>query len=282
MVNPRNDASIDADVTDGSSDASIDADHEIQAHDAEDVRPPTGSCQELRASNPSLPSGDYTIIVNRRSVSVFCDMESGGWTRVVRFDAAADACPGEWVSGRENTVCLIPSPSCDGAEASAFFDSPQGPYSEVRGFIRAYQYFSTDAFSTGGADIDGFYVDGISITRGDSPRSHIWTLASGLYMQNGPNACPCLGGTEAPSFVGTHYFCDSGNPGPSWDGVWYDADPLWDGGESGEDGSCATLGSPAWFERTFDSSRLAPIEVRILQDGCDENIGIFEMELYVR
>ena len=56
------------------------------------------------------------------------------------------------------------------------------PYTEVHEKVVAYQYASPDAFHVGGnPGIDGAYVDGISITYGQSPRRHIWTLAAGLH-----------------------------------------------------------------------------------------------------
>lgn len=292
MVYPREDSS-DGGHDGSSSDARADGDSTIDDRDgdrdseevvndrdaeAEVINPSAASCREIFEREPSLPSGEYTISVDDVEVTVFCDMVNGGWTQVVRFDATAHTCPGDWVAA-DREVCIISPVDCAGVSASAFFESPQGAFAEVRGFIRAYQYHSTDAFLGGNTGIGGFYVDGVSITYGRDPRRHIWTLASGLFSQNGTNACPCLGGTSAPDFVGSHYYCDSGNPGPGWEQQWYDDDPLWDDGETE---SCETLGSPAWFERNLDSRTSEAIEVRILQDGCDENIGIYEMELYVR
>ena len=64
--------------------------------------------------------------------------------------------------------------------------------------------------------LDGAYVDEISITTG-SPRKHVWTYAVGL--SNGYNYpqlnCPCTKtpGPDSPPYVGTHYYCESGNTG---------------------------------------------------------------------
>ena len=38
------------------------------------------------------------------------------------------------------------------------------------------------------------------------------------------------GSTQSvPSFVGSHYFCESGNHDPNYNPVLYTSDPLWDG-----------------------------------------------------
>ena len=50
-------------------------------------------------------------------------------------------------------------------------------YSQVCGRVEGYQYGTPDAIQKGDNhdNIDSYYVDGISLTRG-SPRQHIWTL----------------------------------------------------------------------------------------------------------
>ena len=59
-------------------------------------------------------------------------------------------------------------------------DGPQ--YSRVFGRVTAYRWGNNYAFygyHTARLTIDGSYVDGLSLTHG-SPRTHIWTFASGL------------------------------------------------------------------------------------------------------
>ena len=100
--------------------------------------------------------------------------------------------------------------------------------------MRGYQYYLLFSVAHYNSDVNGFYVDGISITQGQ-PRKHLWTYAVGLSELNThiSDACPCngnLSGAEAyiPSFVGDHYYCESGfvehyEPRVAWE------DPLWDG-----------------------------------------------------
>ena len=88
-------------------------------------------------------------------------------------------------------------------------------------------------------NINGYYVDGISITHGQ-PRKHLWTYAVGCseLMLDGADtlsACPCNGnfpGAEAyiPNFVNNHliYYCESGFV-ERWLSRMAWEDPLWDG-----------------------------------------------------
>ena len=87
-----------------------------------------------------------------------------------------------------------------------------------------YQYGSPDAFPPilGGPvlinnpNIDHNYVDGVSITYGNNPRKHVWTLGVGNVTDDtSPNQynCACNTGnteTTVPSFVGSNYYCESG------------------------------------------------------------------------
>ena len=80
-------------------------------------------------------------------------------------------------------------------------------YSKVVGGIRGYRTQTTDGFSTG-SSIEGHYMDGLSLTYGQSPRKHVWSFAS-AGLSRVP--CPAFGGPAPPIFVGRDYFCASGN-----------------------------------------------------------------------
>ena len=66
-------------------------------------------------------------------------------------------------------------------------------------------------------DIDGYYVDGLSLTHGaPGSRQHIWTFASGLFTGcrgsiYRERQCPCDNeySHHSPPFVGSDYFCES-------------------------------------------------------------------------
>ena len=83
------------------------------------------------------------------------------------------------------------------------------------GRARGYQKGHSVALVYSWQTIDGYYVDGLSITHGN-PRQHIWTFANGMYDGLGDGYdqynCPCAPGSQYPSppFVGTNYYCESG------------------------------------------------------------------------
>ena len=113
----------------------------------------------------------------------------------------------------------------------------------MHGRVIGYQYRSPDAVQNrkwpsvgkdpNHDDINGHYVDGVSITHG-SPRQHIWTLMGGLFDVHTDKRynCPCTTGSDqsstVPSFIGNDYFCESGNPSPNfnWESTLHTADPL--------------------------------------------------------
>ena len=161
-----------------------------------------------------------TLSLLQESVVPFLQLHvcggSTGWRRVAYLNMSdpTQQCPSVWqeittpfrVCGRRST-----SPSCEGV--TYFTGSEQ--YDQVCGRIIGYQLGSPDAFSSGSASIDSFYLDGVSVTYG-SPRQHIWSFAAGLdeVLTSPRYTCPCAPGSTnrnyIPSFVGQNYFCETG------------------------------------------------------------------------
>eukprot|EP00731_Ephydatia_muelleri_P009407 Em0004g1745a len=196
-------------------------------------------------------------------------------------------CPDSW----QNFI----SPRSCGKKTTAPCDSLSIPtfgvnYQKVCGWFRGYQFGSPDAFdiyNRVGRVEDG-YVDGVSITYG-SPgrRQHVYTYASGAFEQlrDIQGICPCQGGTSAPSFVGSDYYCESGNPDTGWRSEWYSSDVLWDGLQcTGIERTCCNRTDLPWFCKTFSTPISEDLEVRICTDeGLDnENVVIESFELYIQ
>ena len=170
--------------------------------------------------------------------------------------------------------------------------SPYGlQYSRVCGRITGYQFYTTNAFDyyiiNNGASIDTYFVDGIVLTHA-SPRTHIWTFASGHSQYNtGNSGCPCNSASytfSLPPYVGNDYFCESGHPNDSIPPPNYlTNDPLWDGAGC-VSGTCCTFNSPPWFCKTLLYPTTDDIELRICTNEVlsNENVLFKKVELYIQ
>ena len=122
---------------------------------------------------------------------------TGGWRRVVYLDMTDPNtnCPSGWnlttYSKRTCGRATNRFTSCD----SVFFPVSGGPYSQVCGRIRAYQWGLTFGFYEHGFQqrtINDAYFSGVAVMHG-RPRKHIWTFVAGFgendtaISQN----CPC-------------------------------------------------------------------------------------------
>ena len=155
-----------------------------------------------------------------------------------------------------------------------------------------YQYYSTDAIDTihgpNHDDLNSFYVDGVSITRG-SPRQHVWTLMAGYTEANtGTLSCPCNNGStvSVEPFIGDNYFCESGNnaSSPSSTSILYTSDPLWDGKGCGSlEAPCCTAPGLPWFHRDYGINTCTEyIELRVCANSILEDSPVSFYEIYVK
>ena len=259
-----------------------------------------GSCADIKYYWPRSPSGYYTIATsNGDTTSVYCHMEElcnsrGPWTRIAYLNMSdpTHQCPSGFRLYTSNgaRACGRPSGTSGGCQAQTYFSPPNKGYKEVCGKVIGYQYYTTDAFiHQSGHTIDSYYVDGISLTYGSSPRKHIWTFASGFYDNvPGPDNCPCSSGSpqSVPSFVGNDYFCESGCSDSSISQKLYTSDPLWDRDGCGhlEQDCCNASGLP-WFHKVLTSSTTEALEIRICADGGtndNEDIPIALYEIFVK
>ena len=163
---------------------------------------------------------------------------SYGWTRIAYLNMTdpAQSCPSPWtlfISGNKR-VCFRSSSSgasCD----SVMYNNPGGEYSKVCGRIIGYQYGNPHGFypyHASNYSIDSYYIDGISVTHGQSPRQHIWTFAAGWSERDDHGSCPCGSPTRLatiPPFIGNNYFCETGTDESAVLNHLYCDDPLWDG-----------------------------------------------------
>ena len=259
------------------------------------ILPNIRSCQEILHCSPSAPSGYYQITApNGSLVQVYCDMEGtncggeGGWTRVafVNMSQPGITCP-QGLAPRTFSAlfrlcgAITAYPGC----RSTVFSTLGLSYSQVCGQVRGYQFYSPDAFLHR-VSIDSAYVDGVSITYGTAPRKHIWTYANGNDLGTGSNDCPCNNGSSAtpPSYVGSDYYCETGNTINSMvKHMLYPNDPLWDGQQCpGVEAPCCTHPNMPWFTKTLSETTTEEIELRVCRNTKDEDTPVQLIELFVR
>ena len=252
------------------------------------------SCEEIKTNWPDSPSDYYTIAdSNGHTRHVYCHMEElcgsdEGWMRVAYLNMADpnEKCPEGFRLYEENGVraCGRPTTS-SGSCISTTYPSKGISYSQVCGKVIGYQFGSTDGVNVVVNDINGFYIDGISITHGN-PRSHIWSFIAGYQESVSENKCPCgtVSPRTAPSFVGNKYFCESGAPSPLQNKLYTD-DPLWDGKGCGsiEEPCCWVPGLP-WFDKTLGYTTTDYIEMRVCctKSTSEEDVPFEMVELYVK
>ena len=258
------------------------------------------SCKDLY--DTYYASSDYYWIGEVGSaVRVYCNMSltcgnmKGGWMRVANLDMTntSQNCPiGLHLTTSPKRVCDIPSSGC----VSNDFDIHGVQYSHICGRVIGYQHFINYGFLHHSRGIDSYYVNGVSLTHGQSPRQHIWTFAGTLdeNTQNPGHKCPCINPNldptpTLPSFIGNDYFCDTALA--NWNTYSRRievGDPLWDGEGCGPTNTCCydpdREVNPPWFVKTLSSPTSDDIEMRLCaaSGGNGYSTPIEIVELYVQ
>ena len=232
----------------------------------------------------------------------------GDWTRIAHLNMSdpTQQCPPSW------GLITTPVRGCgrgsaaNGSCESATFPSNGRSYSRVCGRVNAYQKGSPDAFDPSvrgifdvqNPGLEDPYIDGVSLTYGTAgSHQHIWSFVSALYetddqiRSNQVSVCPCttLRGWPSrymvPSFIGSNYFCDTGNTGPGFNfSTIYADDPLWDGEGCDFTSTCCEFNNPPWFCTTLPQATAEDMEVGICHDEgvSNEDSIISLIDIYVR
>ena len=100
---------------------------------------------------------------------------------------------------------------------------------------------------------------------------------SHYYNMNCPCNIPPGGMQQVQSFVGSNYFCESGNSNNTWTSKLYTKDPLWDGKGCGtQETVCCSTPDLQWFHRDYVNVTITDyIELRVCADQrtSDEDVN---------
>ena len=137
--------------------------------------------------------------------------------------------------------------------SSVRFTTHELSYSKVCGRITAFTAGTPEGFMrTDDTDINGTYVDGVSLTHG-APRQHIWTFAATSGEVNRMFSCSCnnsnTAGTPPPEYVGNDYFCDT---------RFRES-----GVDSTSSNACCSFNNPPWFYKQLPQPTTDDIEMRM-------------------
>ena len=260
---------------------------------------PASSCCNIPLCSPS---GEYWIQTSTTNspVQVYCDMTrtccstTGGWTRVANLDMTdpSQQCPDGFRLVNRTTA---PLRTCGRPETAGCVSTTYPvhgiEYSQVCGRIRGYQDSTPDAFypyySNRGLTVDDFYVEGVSLTHGQSPKQHIWTFAAAVdEISTNYFVCPCTRPDlpytgVVPPFIGQDYFCETGVRDVIRRSVLYADDPLWDGQGCGGTSTCCSFNNPPWFCKQLPQPTTDDIELRLCGNLDDEDTPLEIVDIYI-
>ena len=220
----------------------------------------------------------------------------GEWYRVAYLNMSdpTQQCPSAWREYNSSGIRACGRPTSGGCLGNIYNVNRQ--YSRVCGKVIGYQFGSTEAFyvSWNEKRIDQAYLHGVSITRG-IPRVHVWSYVAAASEQGNCNGngilykCPCSGGQPPPSFVGNNFYCESAYQGPNCyqSGTFFPNDPLWDGQQCNNEGTCCTgdgVNTPPWFSVALSNPISDDIEVRICHNAgiSNEDTPISFLKIFVQ
>ena len=244
------------------------------------------SCKDIKTLSPNSPTGYYHV----NSRSIYCNMgelcgTEGGWTRLAYLDMSDSTvnCPTGFRLYQSGRVRVCGRAVSSGASCSSVLYPSNGiSYSQICGRVVGYQYGTPDGIFN--HNINTHYVDGVSITHG-SPRQHVWTLICGWNENSG--SCPCSSNPSVP-FVGSNYFCESGNklPNNGYNYSLFTGDPLWDGqGCGGGEASCCSAPGLPWFHKDYGNVTTTDyIELRLCgnEPTSNEDTPVSFYEIYIQ
>ena len=262
----------------------------INPEDEDDYTPSTlyHSCEEVLKNSPNSASGYYKLAdATGHARHVYCHMNNlcnsgGGWNRVsiLNMTNSKEKCPVGLRLYNQNGGRACGRPVSSGGSCPGVIFPVHFKYSQVCGKVIGYQKGVPDG------TLFHNHMDGIRLTHGTS-QNHIWSfIASAFEVRQ--HHCPCSSsGVAPPSYVGSDYYCESGDPDSGIDlNRMYTNDPLWDGKNcrSLETPCCNTHSLIPWFHKKLGYTTTDYIEMRLcFSEGTnDEDSPVEQYEIYVK
>ena len=144
------------------------------------INNPATSCKEIHDCDPTAPSGYFWVNTTTGPLQVYCQMDTnncgnitGGWMRAAYIDMTevSNTCPQELTCTVQSSIRMCTSSHSTAGCTSVNFPTHGVPYTKVCGRVLAHQRGSNDAFLNiewrGQPTLNGYYVDGLSVTHGD-------------------------------------------------------------------------------------------------------------------
>lgn len=222
------------------------------------------SCEEIREIKACKLPGVYWIQGEHGTDRSCCRNQKDEWKVVANVTMQVNSvCPSGLETVVEGSKRLCRKPGSGGGCASVTFSTHGVEYCQVKGKVIGYLYNSLYAFGAPPTSVDAVYLDGVSITHGSNPRSHIWTFAVAEHQHTSTSYnCPCLNPASSsmvPHFVGDDYFCDTASV-RAQSGL-KSQNPLWDGEGCWESNRCCD--NQPWFYKNLTDFTTDSIELRL-------------------
>ena len=236
---------------------------------------------------------DKSIQKKLTSLQIQLHCGAGQWHRIAFLNMSdpSQQCPSAWREYNTSGVRACGRPySTEGSCSSSTYATDSIQYSRVCGQVIGYQVASPDAFNIQpNSTRNNINMDGIIITQLGVQQYQMWRFVAGVTENSSLHVnsnCPCspTSGWKPPSYIGSNYYCESGNPTDSYEhNQIFSNDPIWDGKKC-EGTCCIGAKSPPWFSVQLPVPTTDMIEVSICADESTDNedTPIELLEIYIQ
>ena len=186
------------------------------------------SCADVFNFSIQLPSGMYRIRSGHSSINKYCSTTTnttiansckgipGSWKRIAYLNTDIKCPDGFEVRNDTSIPPLCRRMNTSAGCSSVIYPSYGMSYSQVCGTVRVHPEGTPDGFSSRNSDqrlsngqsVNQNYVDGVSLTYGDSSnRNHIWTYTAATTVGSSTRGCDQCNHRKPSDIPGTNFTC---------------------------------------------------------------------------